>query len=113
MDSKLRDDKKPKGEKAEDKEENGLKEEREKLAFHGLTGFDVEWSVAKKTVNGLSNRFFLGIRAELPVNVDDTSLRQVFEWRDDSVPELTGRGAFNLKCFHAFDSKFTVGRQSR
>jgi len=74
------------------------------------TGFKVERRIAKETVFGLLNRFFLGIRAELPVNVDDTSLRQVFEWRDDSVPELTGRGAFNLKCFHAFDSKSTVGR---
>jgi hypothetical protein len=36
MDSKLRDDKKPKGEKAEDKEGQRLKGEREDFAFHGF-----------------------------------------------------------------------------
>jgi len=38
MDSELRDDEKPEGQNAEGKEENGLKEEREKLAFHGFNG---------------------------------------------------------------------------
>lgn len=60
------------------------------------TGFKVERRIAKETVFSLFNCFFLGERAELPVDVDDTSLRQVFEWRDDSVPELTGGRAFDL-----------------
>lgn len=75
----------------------------------GLTGFDVEGGIAKETVFRLLDRFFLGIRAEFPVNVDQIGLRKVFEWRDDTVPELTGRSAFNLKCFHTLDSKFNRG----
>ena len=78
----------------------------------GLTGFDVEGSIAKETVFRLFDRFFLGIRAEFPVNVDDLGFRQVFEWRDDTVPELTGRRFFDLKRSHAFDDS-TVGRQAR
>lgn len=75
----------------------------------GLTGFDVEWGIAKEAVFRLLDRFFLGIRAELPVNVDQIGLRKVFEWRDYAVPELTGGRAFNLKCFHTLDSKFNRG----
>jgi len=58
---------------------------------------------------GLFNRFFAIERAEFPVNDDDASLRQVFEVSDDAVAELTGRRAFNLKCFHALDLKFNRG----
>ena len=38
---------------------------------------------------GLLNRFFPIERAEFPVNDDDASLRQVFEFPDDAVAELT------------------------
>lgn len=62
----------------------------------GLTGFDVEGGIAKETVFRLLDRFFLGIRAEFPVNVDQIGFRKVFEWRDDTVPELTGWSAFDL-----------------
>ena len=75
----------------------------------GLAGFDVEGGIAKEAVFSLLNRFFLGIRTEFPVNVDDQGFRKVFEWRDDTVPELTGSGAFDLECFHAFDLKFNRG----
>lgn len=74
------------------------------------TGFKVERRIAKETVFGLFDGRFLRIGAEFPVNVDQIGFRKVFEWRDYAVPELTGRSAFNLKCFHAFDSKSTVGR---
>lgn len=76
----------------------------------GLTGFDVEGGIAKETVFRLLNRFFLGIRAEFPVNIDQIGFRKVFEWRDDTVPELTGRRFLDLKCFHASIQNSTVGR---
>ena len=74
-----------------------------------LAGFKVERSVAKETVFRLFDGFFLRERAEFPVNIDQIGFRQVLERRDDAVPELTGRRAFNLKCFHTFDSKFNRG----
>ena len=75
----------------------------------GLTGFDVERGIAKETVLCLFDGFFLGEQPEFPVNVDQTSLRQVFERGDDTIPKLSGRRAFNLKFFHALDSKFNCG----
>ena len=73
-----------------------LENERGEFAFHGLTGFDVEGGIAKEAVFRLLNRFFLGIRAEFPVNIDQIGLRKVFEWRDDAVAELTRRGLLDL-----------------
>ena len=73
------------------------------------TGFKVERSVAKETVLGLFNGGFLRKGSEFPVNVDQTSLRQVFERGDDTIPELTGRSFLDLKCFHALDLKFNRG----
>ena len=75
----------------------------------GLAGFKVERSVAKETVFRLFDGFFLGIRPKFPIDVDQIGLRKVFERRDDAVSELTGRSAFNLKCFHTLDSKFNRG----
>lgn len=74
-----------------------------------LAGFKVERSVAKETVFRLFDGFFLGERPKFPVNVDQIGLRKVFERRDDAVPELTGWRFFDLKCFHALDSKFNRG----
>jgi hypothetical protein len=75
----------------------------------GLMGFKVERSVAKETVFGLFDGFFLGIRSEFPIDDDNPSLRQVFEWGDDAVTELTGWRFLDLKCSHALDD-LTVGR---
>jgi len=75
----------------------------------GLTGFKVERSVAKETVLGLFDGGFLRKGSEFPVNVDQKGFRKVFERSDDTIPELTGWCAFNLKCFHALDSKFNRG----
>ena len=71
--------------------------------------FDAILCVAKETVFSLKDSFFLAEVAKLPVNVDQTGFRQVFEVRDDAIPELTGWCAFNLKCFHALDLKFNRG----
>ncbi len=75
----------------------------------GLQNEKVKFSVPKESFLGLFNGGFLRKGSEFPVNVDQTSLRQVFERGDDTVPELTGRSAFNLKCFHALDLKFNRG----
>lgn len=75
----------------------------------GLTGFKVERSVPKESFLGLFNGGFLRKGSEFPVNVDQKGFRKVFERRYDTIPELTGRSAFNLKCFHALDSKFNRG----
>lgn len=80
-----------------------------RIEFIGLERFEVEFLIAKKTVFGLLNRFFLGEWAEFPVNVDKVRFRNVFEWRDDTVTELTGRGSLELERFHLFDDS-TVGR---
>jgi hypothetical protein len=72
----------------------------------GSKGLDF---IEREPFLGLLNRFFPIKRSEFPVNDDDTSLRQVFEVSDDAVAELTGRRAFNLKCFHALDLKFNRG----
>lgn len=61
-----------------------------------LERFDVEFLIAKETVLGLFDSAFLGEWAELPVNVDQTGFRQVFEGGDDPIPELTGSGPLNL-----------------
>ena len=62
--------------------------------------FDTVRCIAKETVFGLKDGFFLVPAAELPVNVDQTGFRQVFEVRNDAVSELARNGAFDLKCFH-------------
>ena len=84
----------------------GLESERSEFAFHGLESFD---GLEREAFLGLFDGFFLGIRPEFPVNVDQTSLRQVFERGDDTIPELTGGCFLDLECFHALDDS-TVGR---
>lgn len=71
--------------------------------------FDAILCIAKETVFSLKDSFFLAEVSELPVNVDQTGFRHVFERRDDAVAVLARNGAFDLKCFHAFDDS-TVSR---
>ena len=75
----------------------------------GLTGFEVERSVAKETVLGLFDGGFLRKGSEFPVNVDQKGFRKVFERCYDTIPELTGRCFLDLKCFHTLDLKFNRG----
>jgi hypothetical protein len=83
-----------------------LESERSEFAFHDLESFD---GLEREAFLGLFDGFFLGIWPEFPVNDDDPSLRQVFEWGDDTIPELTGRCFLDLKRSHAFDDS-TVSR---
>ena len=62
--------------------------------------FDAIGCIAKEPVFRLEDRVFLAPVAELPVNVDQTGFRQVFEVRNDAVAILASNGAFDLKCFH-------------
>ena len=68
--------------------------------FHGLIAFNVVLCVAKETVFRLEDRVFLAPVAELPIHVDQTGFRQVFERRDDAVTVLARGSLLDLKCLH-------------
>ena len=76
------------------------------LRFMDSKGLDF---IEREPFLGLLNRLFAIKWAEFPIDDDKASVRRVFEVSDDAVAELPRRGFLNLKCFHAFDSKFNRG----